>query len=191
MSWLEPFLRWHAALRAAGVAEPDAMVLATADADGRPSARSVLLRGVDEQGFVFFTNHESRKGLELAGNPHAALVFPWYAIRRQVTVAGTVARVDAAESDAYWATRPRGSRIAAIASPQSRVVRDRAALDALVAEVEARHPGEDVPRPAHWGGLRLAPTRVELWQGREHRLHDRIRYERSDDGSWLIERLAP
>jgi pyridoxamine 5'-phosphate oxidase len=190
VSWLEEFRRWHDMARAAGIAEPEAMVLATADAQGRPSARTVLLRGLDERGFVFFTNYESRKGTELAANPHAALVFGWYAIQRQVTVAGTVRRVSAQESDAYWETRARGSRLASAASPQSRVIADRAELDLLVAELDRRHPGEDVPRPEHWGGFRLEPTRVELWRGREHRMHDRIRHTRAD-GGWVIERLAP
>jgi pyridoxamine 5'-phosphate oxidase len=192
-TWLEQFELWLAQSRHAAFPEPDAMVLATADGAARPSARTVLLKGCDARGFVFFTNLDSRKGKELAQNPHAALVFPWYAVHRQVVVTGEVSELDAEGSDAYFASRPYGSRIAAHASEQSRVVAERAALDRAQAELERRFPAASpVPRPQYWGGLRLEPDSVEFWQGRRDRLHDRLRYRRDDaSGSWLIERLAP
>jgi pyridoxamine 5'-phosphate oxidase len=180
---------WYAAALAAGVPQPDATALATATADGAPSLRFVLLKGHDERGFVFYTNHESRKAHELAANPRAALVFYWQPLRRQVRVEGFVGRISEAESVAYFATRPRGSRLAAWASPQSRPVADRIELDALYADADTRFPG-DVPLPAFWGGYRVVPEAIEFWQGQEHRLHDRFRYERADDG-WTMTRLAP
>ena len=196
--WLEQFERWFAETIEAGLAEPNAMVLATAGADGRPSARTVLLKGRDERGFVFFTNLGSRKGRELQANPWASLVFPWYVVHRQVVVTGVVAQIDEASSDAYFATRAYGSRIGAHASRQSSVISDRGVLESARAETEARYPPDgEVPRPSIWGGLRLAPDSVEFWQGRPDRLHDRLRYRRSDaaghepDGRWLIERLSP
>ena len=169
------------------------MVLATADADGRPGARTVLLKGLDERGLVFFTNLRSRKGRELAENPRAALAFSWPSLQRQVVVDGTVEQVEAEESDAYWATRPRGSRLGALASPQSEPVSSREMLDSRWEQMAARHPedGEPPPRPEWWGGLRVVPWQVELWQGRRDRLHDRLRYREAGPGHWVIERLAP
>jgi pyridoxamine 5'-phosphate oxidase len=190
---VEQFRTWFKTWHDVCVGDPNAMVVATAGADGRPSARTVLLRALDEGGFTFFTNLDSRKGRELAANPRATLLFPWHPLGRQVIVEGPAAAVDAAASDAYWATRPRGSQIAALASPQSEVVADRADLERRWSEVEAAHAGGDVPRPAHWGGVRVAHERVEFWQGRERRLHDRLVYERepSLDTGWRISRLAP
>ena len=186
----EQFLRWLAEAEAAGIALPNAVALATADADAVPSVRHVLLRSADARGFVFYTNHESRKGRELRANPRAALVALWRELDRQVSVAGRVERVGDAESDAYFATRPRGARIGAWASPQSAVLRDRAELDRNVGEVEARFGEADVPRPPFWGGYRLVPASFEFWQGRAYRLHDRFRYEREPTG-WRLDRLAP
>jgi pyridoxamine 5'-phosphate oxidase len=168
-----------------------AMTLATTDKEGRPSARVVLLKGVDERGFVFFTNYDSRKGQELEGNPHAALVFYWSDQVRQVCIAGEVSKLPPAESDAYFKTRPRGSQLEAWASQQSGVIPDRAALEARWKEMEARYAGQDVPRPPFWGGYRLSPTRIEFWQGRPNRLHDRFCYTRQANKQWLIERLSP
>jgi pyridoxamine 5'-phosphate oxidase len=191
-TWLEQFDRWLREAVEAGVAEANAMVLATADAAGRPSARSVLLKEHDERGFVFFTNLGSRKGRELAENPWGSLVFPWYAIRRQVVVSGSVAEIDVAASDEYFATRPYGSRIGAHASHQSSVIASRTVLEEARAEAERRFPPEGgVPRPARWGGLRLAPLSVEFWQGRPDRMHDRLRYRRDAAAGWLVERLSP
>ncbi|GAA4437916.1 pyridoxamine 5'-phosphate oxidase [Phytohabitans houttuyneae] len=188
--WWVQFDRWFADAVDAGLPEPNAMIVATADPHGRPSARTVLLKGYDERGLVFYTNYESRKGVELAANPYASLVLPWFAMRRQIVVAGSVSRVSRAETEAYWATRPRESQLGAWASPQSQVVADRATLDRVYEETERRFP-EQVPAPEHWGGLRVAPHTVEFWQGRTGRLHDRLRYRRTDEGVWIIERLAP
>ena len=184
------FSRWFADAQAADVAEPNAMTLATASADGAPSARMVLLKGVDDGGFVFFTDYRSRKAAELDANPRAALVFHWVELERQVRIAGSVARVAREETEAYFRTRPLGSRLGAWASEQSSVITGREVLDARLRDVEARFPGEDVPAPPHWGGYRLAPASVEFWQGRASRLHDRIRYVRRG-GGWAIERLSP
>lgn len=184
------FRTWLAAAVQADHPEPNAMVLSTADAEGRVSARTVLLKGLDDRGFVFFTNRTSRKGRELAGNPNASLAFPWIALRRQVCVAGAVSPVDDAESDAYFATRPRGSQLAAWASEQSQPLPDRPTLDTRMAEVAARYDGEPVPRPPHWGGYLLVPDRIELWQGRADRLHDRLEYVSGDSG-WILRRLFP
>ena len=182
--------RWLDEARAAGVELPEAMTLATADAEGRPSARTVLLKGVDADGFRFFTNTESRKAGDLAANPRAALVFHWaLEPRRQVTVAGTVEPLPREESETYYRTRPLGSRLGAWASRQSTVVPGREALERAFAEAEAAY-GDDPPLPPWWGGYLLTPDRVELWQNRENRLHDRFRYTR-EDGSWRLERLAP
>ncbi len=180
---------WLAAARMAGVPEPEAMTLASVGADGRPSARMVLLRGLGPDGVDLFTNRESRKARELDGGGHAALVLYWEPMGRQIRVEGPVARLDAETSDAYFQGRPRGSRIAAWASPQSRPIADRAELDRLVAEAEARFPDE-VPLPPFWGGYRVTPDLVEFWQAGEFRLHDRFRYRRTPDG-WTIERLGP
>lgn len=185
------FRAWFDAALQANLPEPNAMTLATATPDGVPSARVVLLKGVDERGFVFFTNYESRKGNELAANPHAALVFYWPELERQVRIEGDVERVSAEESDAYFQSRPFGSRIGAWASAQSRPIEGRAWLEQRVAELEARYADGDIPRPPYWGGYRVIPRAVEFWQGRPSRLHDRLRYTRQDDGSWRIERLSP
>lgn len=182
--------RWIRFARAAGVHEPDAMTLATVDADGRPSARAVLLRGLDERGFVLYTNRTSDKGRALDATRQAALVFLWTELRRQIRVEGGVERVSDDESDAYFARRPRESRLAAWASAQSSVIESREALDAAYADAAARFAGVEVPRPSHWGGYRVVPARIELWQGREARLHDRLRYDRTDAG-WVVARLAP
>lgn len=184
------FSRWFAEARAADVAEPNAMTLATASADGAPSARMVLLKGVDDGGFVFYTDYRSRKAAELDANPRAALVFHWVELERQVRIAGPVARVAREETEAYFRARPLGSRLGAWASEQSSVIADREVLDARLRDVESRFPGEDVPAPPHWGGYRLMPESVEFWQGRASRLHDRIRYARRG-GAWAIERLSP
>jgi pyridoxamine 5'-phosphate oxidase len=185
------FAVWFDDAVRAGVREPNAMTLATASADGAPSARIVLLKGVDHGGFVFFTNYESAKGRELAENPRAALVFFWPELERQVRVVGKVSRVSAEESDEYFASRPLGARLGAWASRQSTVISGRDDLERALQETQRRFPG-DVPRPAHWGGFRLAPERIEFWQGRPSRLHDRLVYVRSSpDGVWSRARLSP
>ena len=171
-------------------ADINAMTLATVDPAGRPSTRTVLLKGVDERGFIFFTNYDSRKGRELAENPNAALTFFWSELERQVCVAGSVAKLPAPESEAYFKSRPRGSQLAAWASNQSQPVPNRAALEAKWQELEKRFPGE-IPLPPNWGGFILKPERVEFWQGRPSRLHDRFNYCRQTDGSWRIDRLCP
>ncbi|HEV3001867.1 MAG TPA: pyridoxamine 5'-phosphate oxidase [Solirubrobacteraceae bacterium] len=189
-TWLDQFRRWLGEA-ASVVSEPNALVLATADAAGAPSARIVLLKGVDDRGFTVFTNRRSRKGRDVEANPRACLVFPWLAMERQVVVTGAVEPIPDAESDAYFASRPRGARLSALASPQSSVVASRDELLRLRAEAEAQHPGDEaIPRPPHWGGLRVAPDAVEFWQGRPDRLHDRLRFRR-EGGGWLVERLAP
>lgn len=178
----------------AGGAEPmdlTAMTLATADKEGRPSARIVLLKGVDQRGFVFYTNYDSRKGQELAENAQAALVFYWSDQEREVCVAGEVSKLPPAESDAYFNSRPRGSQLGAWASQQSAVVRDRAALEEKWNQMEAQYAGQPIPRSPHWGGYVLSPARIEFWQGRPNRLHDRFRYTRQPDKTWRIERLSP
>lgn len=185
------FEAWMREAIAAQVPEPTAMTLATADARGRPSARIVLLKGVDATGFVFFTNYGSRKGRELAENPRAALILYWNELRRQVRVTGAVERVSDEESDAYFATRPYGSRIAATASRQSSVISNRSVLEDEYERLDREYGGGDVPRPAYWGGYRVVPSTIEFWRGRENRLHDRVRYTRQLAGSWTTERLAP
>ncbi len=201
----EQFTRWFDDAVRFGVHQPEAMAVASATSDAQPSVRLVLLRMVDPRGFVFFTNYESRKGGELTSNPMAGIVFPWHQISRQVRVTGRVQRVDEAESDAYFATRPRGSQVSAWASPQSHVVADRAELDARRLVQEQRWEGRDVARPPGWGGLRVVPHEIEFWQGRANRFHDRFRYrpaaadaanaadvaEDVVDRSWIIERLGP
>ena len=187
---IRQFELWLDDARRARLVEPTAMTLATATPAGVPSARIVLLKGVDRRGFVFFTNYESQKGRELAQNAKAALVFGWGKLERQVKVSGTVARVSEAESDVYFASRPLGSRIGAIASRQSAVLASREELDAKVAELTRRYEDGQVPRPAHWGGFRLTPDMLEFWQGRADRLHDRLRYCRQGD-RWKIDRLFP
>ena len=188
---LDQFRRWlHDAL-IYGVPEPNAMVLATSSADGVPSARTVLLKGLTAEGFAFFTNYESAKASDLAETPQAALVFPWHAMERQVRVSGAVVRLTEAESFAYFQTRPRDSQLSAWASPQSTVVPGRRELDQAYAAVETRFPeGTDIPLPSFWGGYRVRPATVEFWQGRHGRLHDRLRY-RFESGAWQVERLAP
>ncbi|GIF15197.1 pyridoxamine 5'-phosphate oxidase [Actinoplanes teichomyceticus] len=188
--WPGQFAAWFAEATAFGLPEPNAMIVATADPAGRPSARTVLLKGFDAAGFVFFTNYASRKGAEAAANPYASLVFPWFPMQRQVIVAGAVERVSRAETEAYFASRPRGSQLGAWASPQSRVVPGRDTVDAGLAEAVARFGDGPVPAPPHWGGLRVVPETVEFWQGRSNRLHDRLRFRR-DGGAWVVERLAP
>lgn len=171
--------------------EVNAMQLATVGADGKPSVRTVLLKGVDARGFIFFTNYESRKGRELAVNASAALVFYWPDLERQVCIAGTVTKLPRAESEAYFRSRPRGSQIAAVASHQSHPVASRGELEERVRELERQYPDAPVPLPGEWGGYVLAPERIEFWQGRASRLHDRFNYVRSADGQWRVERLSP
>jgi pyridoxamine 5'-phosphate oxidase len=184
------FGRWYEQATHAGLLEPTAMALATATPDGRPSARMVLLRGFDERGFVFYTNYDSRKGAELAANPRAALVFWWAELERQVRIEGRVQLTSRQESEAYFRSRPPGSRLSAAASPQSQVIDGRAMLEERVARLASGYPDGEVPLPGFWGGYRLAHEVVEFWQGRPNRLHDRLRYTRAGEG-WKVERLAP
>ncbi|MEV6754896.1 pyridoxamine 5'-phosphate oxidase [Streptomyces sp. NPDC051214] len=199
---VELFALWFTqALAAAGAGllhEPNAMVVSTVDAEGRPGSRTVLLKGYDERGFVFFTNYESRKARDLAANPHISLLFPWHPMARQVIVTGTAERVAREETVAYFRTRPHGSQLGAWASAQSSVIATREELDRAYADLEARYPeGEQVPAPPHWGGFRVVPESVEFWQGRANRLHDRLRYARTEQAAadtaagWTVERLSP
>ena len=189
---ISQFVAWLAEAAERHVYEPNAMVLATIDPDGAPSIRTVLLRAVDDRGFAFYTDSSSRKGRALLANPAVAAVFPWYTLHRQVKVFGDAHPVDAADADAYFAARPRGAQIAAWASEQSQPIASRAALEQKVADADARFSAsDDVARPERWGGFRLVPHRVEFWQGRTSRLHDRLIYRRQADSTWRIERLQP
>ncbi len=187
---LRQFEAWFADARAAGVREPEAMALATATSLGAPSLRMVLCKSFEERGFVFFTNYSSRKGRELAVNPRAALLFHWDPLGRQVRIEGTVEQVGPDESAAYARSRPRGSQLSALASPQSETIGERGELERAVEELDTSYRDEEVPVPGNWGGFRLLPESFEFWQQRSDRLHDRLRYRHGDDG-WLIERLAP
>jgi pyridoxamine 5'-phosphate oxidase len=185
------FDTWFQQAVDAKLPEPNTMTLATVDSRGRPSARIVLIKGVDERGFVFFTNYESRKGRELAGNPYASLLFYWIELERQVRVEGRIVQTSTAESDAYFASRPLGSRIGAWASNQSQVIESRSQLETREREISLQY-GDQVPRPPHWGGYRLVPEAIEFWQGRPSRLHDRLLYTRAgENGDWQISRLSP
>jgi pyridoxamine 5'-phosphate oxidase len=185
------FAQWLEAAVDAQLPEPGAMTLATATADGVPSARMVLLRGFDERGLVFYTNYHSRKAAELDANPRAALVFFWATLHRQIRVEGPVTKVSEQESDIYFQSRPFGSRLGAVVSPQSEVIAGRDVLDNRMAELLRIHADGEVPRPAHWGGYRVVPCLFEFWQGRDSRLHDRLRYRLDENSHWIIERLAP
>lgn len=189
-SWFDQFATWFADALEAGLPEPNAMLLATATAEGRPSARTVLLKGYDQRGFTFFTNYDSRKGHDLAGNPRATLVFPWYHLHRQVIVGGTVTKIPREETEEYFAVRPRGAQLGAWASPQSTVIGSRADIEGWLAAAERRFGDGPIEAPPHWGGFRVAPDEVEFWQGRASRLHDRLRYVTAD-GVTRVERLAP
>jgi pyridoxamine 5'-phosphate oxidase len=190
---VEQFARWFKqAATDGGLFEPNAMIVSTADAEGRPGSRTVLLKHFDDRGFVFYTNYGSRKARDLAENPYVSLLFPWHPMARQVIVTGTARRTGRDETAAYFRTRPHGSQLGAWASTQSSVIADRAGLDAAYEELAARYPeGEQVPVPPHWGGFRVVPDAVEFWQGRENRLHDRLRYVAGPGGGWRVERLSP
>jgi pyridoxamine 5'-phosphate oxidase len=187
---MQQFRRWFEDTLAADLHEPNAMILATATRDDRPSARTMLLKGFDERGFVFYTNYEGRKGRELEENPRCALVFYWGELERQVRIEGCARRVPDEESDAYFANRPRGSRLGAWASAQSHPVEGRNTLEERLRELEAKYEGREIPRPPFWGGYRVEPEAIEFWQGRENRLHDRLLYRRIENG-WRMERLQP
>jgi pyridoxamine 5'-phosphate oxidase len=188
---LEQFTRWMTEASEAGIVEPNAMSVATVDADGRPTLRTVLLKAFDERGFVFYTNLESRKARQIAANQNVSLLFPWLALHRQVAINGVAERVPTAEALAYFMTRPFGSQIGAWASPQSQVVSTRALLEMKWQEAKRKFKEGHVPMPSFWGGFRIVPREIEFWQGRGHRLHDRFLYTRQPDGAWKIERLAP
>lgn len=189
---LAQFRLWFDEARNAPIQEPNAMTLATVQPDGTPAARMVLLKDLDDTGFVFYTNRNSHKGDQLAASPKAALVFWWDVLQRQVRIEGVVERVSDDESDAYFASRPRKSQLGAIASPQSKTLPDRTPLEQALQSLEEKYPeGTPIPRPQHWGGYRVLPSRIEFWQGRRSRLHDRILFERHEDGEWTMSRLAP
>ncbi|MER5885158.1 pyridoxamine 5'-phosphate oxidase [Streptomyces sp. NPDC001941] len=189
---MDQFARWFKEATTAGLTEPNAMVVSTATPEGRPSSRTVLLKGYDDRGFVFFTNYGSRKGRELAANPYVSLLFPWHGLARQVIVTGTACRVGRDETAAYFRTRPHGSQLGAWASEQSTVIASRAELVARYEDLTARYPeDEQVPVPPNWGGFRVDPEAVEFWQGKENRLHDRLRYVGAGEGAWRLERLSP
>ncbi len=187
---INQFAKWWAEAIASEILEVNAMTLATANKYGKPSARIVLLKDYDERGFVFFTNYESHKGKELAENTHAALVFFWKEIERQIRIEGVIEKVDAVESDAYFSSRPEGSRIGAWASPQSKIIETRSVLEDNVKKFQLEFKNS-IPRPPHWGGYRVLPDLIEFWQGRKNRLHDRIQFTKTNEGSWKVERLAP
>lgn len=184
------FEQWFQEAQAAKLTEPNAMTLATATREGRPSARTVLLKGLDGRGFVFYSNYESRKGREIAANPLVTLVFPWIALERQVIIEGTLAKVAREESETYFHSRPRASQLGAWVSQQSSMISGREVLEEAMKTLEKKYAGQEVPTPPNWGGWRVAPETVEFWQGRRSRLHDRLRYRREKDG-WTVERLAP
>jgi pyridoxamine 5'-phosphate oxidase len=188
---IRQFERWFGEALESKEGEPNAMALATSTPDGRPSVRMLLLRGVGERGFVFFTNYDSRKARELESNPRGAMVFYWHSTDRQVRIEGCIERVSGSESDLYFEGRPAGSRLGAWASPQSDVIPTRQWLEDRCREFAARYPDDDIPRPANWGGYRLVPETIEFWQGRANRLHDRLRYRRRPEGGWTMQRLAP
>ena len=186
----DQFKKWYDEAAESGIREPNAMTLATAKSTGEPSARMVLLKGMSEAGFVFFTNYDSQKGTELIENPHAALLFYWPSLERQVRITGSVEKIPAEESDSYFASRPRGAQLGAHVSRQSSVISDRDELVKRFSEVEGSYGDRTVDRPEYWGGFRVTPSGYEFWQGRENRLHDRVRY-RQQEGAWIIERLSP
>ena len=188
---LEQFRRWFSQAKDAGIVEPNAMVLSTTDEKGAPSSRTVLLKAADPAGLCFFTNYGSRKGAHLAKDSRATLLFPWFALERQIHISGSVTRTSEDESIAYFARRPYGSQLGALVSEQSQVIPDRQLLETRLAELKARHPEGKVPKPANWGGYRLLAQTFEFWQGRTNRLHDRFLYIRKADGGWTIQRLAP
>jgi len=187
---LAQFKVWFEQAKSAGVVEPNAMVVSTAGLDGFPSSRTVLLKSADERGFAFFTNYRSKKGAEIAGNPRATLLFPWYGLERQVHITGSLTKTSEQESEAYFARRPYGSQLGALVSDQSEVIPDRQVLEAKLQELKGRYPEGKVPKPLHWGGYRLEAKSFEFWQGRTNRLHDRLLYSWVG-GAWKIERLSP
>jgi pyridoxamine 5'-phosphate oxidase len=187
----EQFKIWFDQALAAQLPEPNAMTIATATLDGKPSARIVLLKDYDERGFVFYTNYDSHKGQQLVKNPWGAIAFWWAELERQVRIQGRVEQVSAAESDAYFHSRPKGSQLGAWASNQSQVIDSREALEQRLQQLKEEYENKEIPRPPHWGGFRVIPTEMEFWQGRPNRLHDRLVYQRGEDGNWLIQRLSP
>lgn len=188
---IKQFGVWFQQVLDADLLEPNAMTLATATPDGKPTARIVLLKGVDERGFVFYTNYESQKGQQLIANPYAALVFLWDKLERQIRIEGKVVKLDLEESEAYFHSRPKASQLGAWASDQSRVIPNREVLEQRLEDLKTQYKDETVPIPEHWGGFRVIPDRIEFWQGRPSRLHDRLIYDLQDDGSWQVKRLSP